>query len=100
VKPQLTIEESAADPEVTRVLELDRRNVLWFDEHAMDLEVFKRYRGRYLAASEGELFVGDSAEEVERLALERHPTDVPHVRYIPKERAYRIYACQWPMASV
>jgi hypothetical protein len=92
MNPQLIIEEGPPDPESARVFELAGRNRRWFNDHAMELQVFKLYRGRYLAASEGELFVGDSPEEVERLALEKHPEDVPHVRYIPREKAYRIYA--------
>ena len=89
---QFIIEEGPPDPESTRVFELAGRNRRWFNDHAMELEVFQLYRGRYLAVSEGELFVGDSAEEVEELALEKHPEDVAHVLYIPRERAYRIYA--------
>ena len=79
-------------PEIARLFEQARRNLFWFSENAERLEVFKRYRGRFLAVSEGELFVADSAEEVERLALEKHPDDVPFIHYIPREKAYRIYA--------
>jgi hypothetical protein len=100
MNPQFIIEEGPPDPEVDRIFELAERNLLWFDQHAIELEVFKRYRGRYVATSEGELFVGDSPEEVERLALEKHPDDVPHIRYIPREKAYRIYACEWAMACL
>ncbi|MGH9960744.1 MAG: DUF5678 domain-containing protein [Pyrinomonadaceae bacterium] len=94
MNPQVIIEELPEDPEFDRVFELSGRNLRWFNEHAMELEVFKRYRGRFVAVSECELFVGDTPEEVERLARERHPDDVPHIRYIPREKAYRIYACQ------
>jgi hypothetical protein len=97
---QFIIEEHPADPEWTRMTERARRNLVWFGEHAVELEVFKRYRGRFLAASEGELFVGDSREEVERLAREKHPGDVPHIHYIPREKAYRIYACRRPVVSL
>jgi hypothetical protein len=88
MQPQFIIEEGPPDPEITRIFELAERNLLWFDEHAMALEVFKRYRGRFLAVSEGELFVGDTAEDVESRALAKHPNDLPHVRYIPREKAY------------
>ena len=89
---QFVIEELPADPEWTRRFERVGRNMDWWNEHAMEHEVFKRYRGRFLAVSEGELFVADSAEEVERLALEKHPDDVPFIHYIPREKTYRIYA--------
>jgi len=94
VNEPLTIEILPEDPEFTRMFERARRNLLWFNEHAIELEVFKRYRGRYVAVSGGELFVGGSPEEVERLAQEKHPDDIPHIRYIPREKVYRIYACQ------
>ena len=77
-----------------------KRNLLWFGEHAAELGIFKRYRGRYVGVSEGELFVGDSPEEIEGLALEKHPDDVPYIHYIPREKAYRIYACQRRMVSL
>lgn len=94
MNPQLFIEEGPADPESTRVFELAGRNRRWFNDHATELRVFELYRGCFVAASESELFVGNSREEVERLALAKHPEDVPHIRYIPKEKAYRIYACK------
>jgi hypothetical protein len=95
----LIIEEQPMDPELARLFERAERNLLWFNEHAMELEVFKRYRGRFVAVSEGEMFVGDSRQEVERLAREKHPDDCPHVQYIPREKVYRIYACQRQVAS-
>ena len=97
---QVIVEELAEDPQFTRMFRMARCNMLWFDEHATELGVFKLYRGRFVAASAGELFVGDSREEVERLARQKHPDDVPHIRYIPREKVYRIYACQRSVASV
>jgi len=87
------IEEQEMTPELARLFEQARRNLDWFDEHAEALGVFKLYRGRFVAASGGELFVGESRAEVERLARERHPDEMPHIRYIPREKRYRIYAC-------
>jgi hypothetical protein len=92
---QFIIEEGPPDPESTRVFELAGQNRRWLSDHAMELQVFNLYRGRYIAASQGELFVGETPEEVEHLALAKHPEDVPHIRYIPREKAYRIYACRW-----
>jgi hypothetical protein len=91
---QFVIEELPANPALTRVFERARRNMLWLNDHTAELEIFKLYRGRFVAVAEGELFVGDSPEEVEQLALAKHPEDVPHVRYIPRQKAYRIYACK------
>ena len=88
------IEELPHDPEFERLFAQAYRNLMWFSEHAEELEVFKKHRGRYVAAADGELFVADTAQEVERLAREKHPDEMPHVRYIPREKCYCIYACQ------
>ena len=88
------IEDLPADPEVTRRFERFQENMRWFNDHAMELEVFKLYRGRWIAVSEGEMSVSDTAEEVERLAHDQHPDDAPHVQFIPRERVFRSYAYQ------
>ncbi len=90
---QVTIEEHEMPPEMAGIFEQARRNLFWFSENAERLEVYKRYRGRYVAAAGGELFVADTPEEVRRLAQEKQPDEMPHVRYIPREKRYRIYAC-------
>lgn len=87
------IEEQEMPPELARIFEQAERNLLWFSENVEKLEVYKRHRGRYVAAAGGELFVADTPEEVRRLASEKYPDDMPHVRYIPREKRYRIYAC-------
>jgi len=91
---QLIIEEEPMTPELARAFESARRNVLWFNDHVDELEVYKRYRGRWVASSGGELFVADTPEEVRRLAREKHPEELEHVRYIQREKLSRIYACQ------
>ncbi|MEW6131079.1 MAG: DUF5678 domain-containing protein [Acidobacteriota bacterium] len=91
---QVIIEDLPLTPEMAEKFEKAKRNVKWFNDHAMELEVFKRYRGKYVASSGGELFVADTAEEVRRLAHDKYPDDLPHIRYIPKEKLSRIYACQ------
>ena len=88
------IEEHPMTPEMARMFEKARRNLLWFNEHVQELEVYKRYRGRYVAAASGELFVADTPEEIEHLVREKYPDEMPHVRYIPREKLSRIYACQ------
>jgi hypothetical protein len=90
----LIIEELPHDPEFERLFAQAYRNLIWFSEHAEELGVFKKNRGRYVAAAGEELFVADSREEVERLAHEKHPDEMPHVRYILREKSYRIYANQ------
>src|SRR5207244_7848706 len=64
---QVIIEEHEMTPEMARLFEQGRRNLFWFSENAERLEVFKRYRGRHMAAAGGELFVADTPEEARRL---------------------------------
>lgn len=91
-----SITEAPEDPEALRRRALFLRNVEWFSSHWM-LFSSEPYRGRYVAVSEGEIFVADDASEAERLAFERHPHDVPYIKLIPKERHLRIYACRGPL---
>ena len=99
-KPKFVCSSGPMPPELARQLELAKRNADWFDEHALELDVFNRYRGKFVAIAGGELFVADSASEARRLALEKHPDDCPHHRYIPKMKARRIYAYQRRLANV
>jgi hypothetical protein len=89
----LIIEDEPLTPELARALESARRNLLWFNDHVEELEVYKRYRGKYVAGASGELFVADTPEEIRRLVYEKYPDEHPHVRYIPREKRDRIYAC-------
>ncbi|MGH9800902.1 MAG: hypothetical protein ACRD82_11110 [Blastocatellia bacterium] len=95
MKNQVIIEELPPDPELERSFEQAERNLLWFSEHADELDVFKLYRGRYVAALSGELFAADTSEDIYRLICEKHPDGMAtaHVRYIPREKLSRIYAC-------
>ncbi len=90
-QPQL-LGEVPMPPELARKFDQAAQNLRWFDEHAADLDVFNRYRGKHIAVAGGELFVADSPAEARRMANEKHPDDSPHVRYILKEKTYRIYA--------
>ena len=76
----LVIEDEPLTPELARAFENAARNRLWFNEHVQELEVYKRYRGKYVASAGGELFVADTAKEVRRVALESHPDDLAHSR--------------------
>jgi hypothetical protein len=88
------IEEGPMPPELAIAFEKARLNRKWFSEHLRELEVYERYRGRYVAAASGELFVADTPEEIRRLISEKYPDEVPHVRHIPRKKLSRIYACQ------
>lgn len=96
----VVIKELPYDPEFERVFLQAERNMVWLSDHAEELGIFKLYRGKCVAASGGELFVADSREAVEQLARAKHPDEMPHIRYIPREKAYRIYANQWQVAAL
>jgi hypothetical protein len=90
----LIIEEGPMPLELAVRFEKARRNLLWFNEHVRELGVYERYRGCYVAAASEELFVADTPEELRRLVSEKYPDEAPHVRYIPRKKLSRIYACQ------
>lgn len=87
--------EEVTDPaELAEAFALDARfekNWVWFDAHAA--EIYARHRGKCLCVAGQELFVADTPSEVLGMARAAHPDDDGfYLRYIPKERAYRIYA--------
>lgn len=96
----LIIEELPHDPEFERLFAQGYRNLIWFSEHAEELGVFKKYRGRYVAAAGGELFVANTPEEIDRLVRDKYPDEVPHVRYIPREKRVRFYSNQVRLARI
>jgi hypothetical protein len=89
----LIIEDEEMTPEFARAWESATRNRMWFNDHVIELEVYKQYRGKYVASAAGELLVADTPEEIDRLLLEKYPDEVAHVRYIQREKLDRIYAC-------
>ena len=89
----LIIEEEEMTPEFARAWESATRNRMWFNDHVIELEVYKRYCGKYVASAAGELLVADTPEEIDRLLRENYPDEVAHVRYIQREKLDRIYAC-------
>ena len=91
VSNQLIITEEPADPVLNLRMEKFQRNGEWLTKHGASL--FAKYPGRYIAVSEGEVFVADDHWEARRLAKEQHPDDEPFVQYIPEESYERIYAC-------
>ena len=98
----LVMEELTDAEELTRARAQDERferNWAWFEAHAA--EIYTRHRGKCLCVAGQELFVADTPGEVLALATAAHPEDDGRfTRYIPKERAYRIYAHRGPVASV
>ncbi len=67
------------------------RNLAWFQERAAD--VYSAYRGKFISIAGNELFVGDTAPEAVARARAAHPDDDGlFVRYIPREKAARVYA--------
>ncbi len=85
------------DPEELRKAEEQRkrfdRNAAWLEAHAS--EIYPRYRGKCIAIAGEEIFVADTPKEALLLAGTAHPEDDGcFVRYLPREKGPRIYACQ------
>ena len=51
--------------------------------HAHFEELVDNYAGRYVAVANEELFVGDTASEVEEMARKKHPQTIPSVLLVP-----------------
>src|SRR4051794_21423115 len=92
--PQITMSEDTDPVEIARAraaAEKFDRNYAWLEAHAD--EVFS-HRGKVICIAGQELFVGDTVEAVLAQATAAHPEDDGRfTKYIPKERAMRIYAC-------
>lgn len=88
---KITITEEPENPELNRRLAQFRRNGQWLTQHGAPF--FERFRGQYIAVSEGEIFASSDALGAQGLAKQKHPDDEPFVQYIPQEKYERIYAC-------
>ena len=88
---KIIITEEPENPELNRRLAQFRRNGQWLTHHGAPF--FERFRGQYIAVSEGEIFASSAALDAQNLAKQKHPDDEPFVQYIPQERYERIYAC-------
>jgi len=67
------------------------RNSAWLQAHVS--EVYAEHRGKCICIAGQELFVGDTATEAISQATASHPDDEGwFTRYIPKQKAARIYA--------
>ena len=67
------------------------RNAAWLQRHVP--AVYARHRGKCICVAGEELFVAGTAREAIALARTAHPEDEGwFTRYVPEERAARIYA--------
>jgi len=101
--PSNIVMEEVTDPvEVARFWarkEKADRNSAWLQAHVPG--IYTLYRGKCICVAGEELFVADTPEEVMALATAAHPEDDGRLfRYIPKEKAIRIYANQWAVDSL
>ena len=68
-------------PDEVERFRLDEEDAEWVAEHAAEIE--ERYRGRYIAVVNKQIYVGDSFEEAEGLARRVCPERDPIVEHIP-----------------
>jgi hypothetical protein len=90
VNDKLLITEEPEDSELAVRMARFRRNGEWLTAHGAYL--FESFPGKYVAVSEGEVFVASDASEARSLATAKHPDDQPFVQFIPRESLERIYA--------
>ena len=90
MEDRLLITEEAEDFDLAERMSRFRRNGEWLTANGAD--IFERFPGKYVAVSEGEVFVAEGASEARRLATAKHLDDQPFVQFIPRESLERIYA--------
>lgn len=92
--PIILIEEATSPEELVK----SRTEREQFDCNSAWLQtnipvVYSQHRGKFICIAGGELFVGDTVEDAIGQAQAAHPDDEGwFTRYIPKEKALRIYA--------
>jgi hypothetical protein len=59
----------------------DEEDFHWLAEHSE--EIGQKYKGKYIAVINKEIFVGDSIEEVMQNAKLKYPERDPFVEYVP-----------------
>ena len=95
------IMEEVTDPEEVAKARARRaqfdRNSEWLQTQVA--EIYAKHRGKVICIAGQELFIGDTVEEAIDQARAAHPEDEGmFTRYIPKEKAIRIYANQRTVA--
>ena len=69
------------------------RNLAWLEAHGQ--EIYNQHRGKCICVAGGELFVGDTPQQVIALAKAAHPEDDGRlVHYLSPIQGPRIYANQ------
>jgi hypothetical protein len=95
--PAVVMAEVADPAELARAQAQDerfRRNLAWFDAHLP--QVYEANRGKVICVAGAELFAADTPQEALALAKAAHPEDDGRfTRYIPSDKACRIYASRW-----
>jgi len=93
-QPSVVMDVVTDSTELAKAREQDQRfdrNWAWFETHAG--EIYAQHRGKCICVAGEKLFVADTPEDVLNLARSAYPGDDGlFTRYIPLERAYRIYA--------
>jgi hypothetical protein len=76
-----------------------RKNSDWLQAHVP--MVYALHRGKCICVAGQELFVADTGPEAIALARQAHPEDKGFLmRYIPKTKMERIYACSGTLATL
>ena len=91
----VTMEEVTDPEELTQARARDARfahNSAWLQAHVT--EIYTQYRGKCICVAGEELFIADTPEEALVQARTAHPEEDGSIliRYIPREKAARIYA--------
>lgn len=73
----------STDDEKRKLIEVGD-DIEWLNNHSE--EIWKKYKGKYIAVAKQTLFIGSSYEEAIQNAKSRFPLTEPLIRHIPYKR--------------
>ena len=86
--PLKLIESRKATAEEQMRGEIVQKDFEWMADHST--EISQKYRGKYLAVVNDEIFAGETKDEVVKLLRERYPNRRPFVKYIPYKKKIKV----------
>jgi len=82
------IESRKATEEEAKRIKMMQEDFDWMMEHSE--QIWEKYKGKYIAIVNKEVFVGDSRYEARQKAKEKYPQNNVFTRYIPFKMRVRV----------
>ena len=82
--PLKLLETKKTNQEELQRFKMDQEDFDWLAEHSE--EIGEKYKGKYIAVVNKEIFVGDSIEEVMLGARSKYPQRDAFIEYVPVKK--------------